>query len=112
MNILTGNLPLTYCTMSFYGINQLLIELVSMIVELSVEDDVIRLSCVLKKLRAVCVPYLFRTICITFSASGFECLRCILSSAFAQHVNVVRYKVPQIIDPCKSCEYLILKQIC
>ncbi|KAL4924647.1 uncharacterized protein BDV17DRAFT_274168, partial [Aspergillus undulatus] len=98
--------------MSFHGIDRLPIELLSMIVELSMEDDAIRLSCVSRKLRAVCVPYLFKTICITFSASGLERLRYISSSTFAQHVKVVRYKVPELIDPyvCsweyfRSCVY-------
>ncbi|KAL3449655.1 hypothetical protein BJX65DRAFT_306178 [Aspergillus insuetus] len=86
--------------MSTIVFDQLPFELLDMIGNLLKDDyDALKmLSCATRNLRAACVPHLFRTLRITFSASGFTRLEEVSNSVFAQYVTAVRYKVPELID--------------
>lgn len=84
-------------------LDRLPIELLSMVVKASEKDyTLMSLSRVSRKLRAICVPYLFETFYVTFSSSGFRRLEQVSNSAFAQHVRVIHYQVPELIDACMS----------
>jgi hypothetical protein len=90
--------------MSAIVFDQLPFDLLDMIANLLMDDygALKMLSCATRNLRAVCIPHVFRTLRITFSASGFTRLEEVSNSVFAQYVTAVRYKVPELIDASKS----------
>ncbi|KAL4744731.1 uncharacterized protein BDW70DRAFT_154469 [Aspergillus foveolatus] len=64
------------------------------------EDNALRsLSCVSRGLRVICIPYLFKTLHVTFSVAGFRRLEQVSDSELAQYVKEVHYQVPELIDP-------------
>jgi hypothetical protein len=58
------------------------------------------------RIRTHCARYLFHTIKITFSVSGFRCLHELSKSHIAQHVKAIRYEAPELIDPRWLTKYL------
>ena len=65
------------------------------------EDSLLSLSLVNRTFRQLCVSHLFRTLRVTFSTAGLDCLLQISNSWIAQYIRVFIYEIPERIDPCK-----------
>ena len=77
------------------------VELLVMIVEYLHPDKSLReLSRVNKQFRALCTPYIFQELRISFSRAGFERLEQASVSPMIQHVKTICYEAPELIDCC------------
>jgi hypothetical protein len=58
-------------------------------------------SLVNRRLRDLCLPYLFNRVRFNFSEAGLDGLQQLRNSALRLHVKSLNYTVPQLIKPGK-----------
>jgi hypothetical protein len=79
--------------------NHLPMELLHMVAVQLCKRSLKSLSLVNRKFRALCAPYLFYTLEVSFSLAGLYRLEKASHSQLAQYVRTVCYQAPELIDP-------------
>lgn len=77
-------------------------ELLYLVVKQLLIQDLKHLSCVSKRLRNVCLPYLFHEVRFSCSASGLDGLRRLMLSDVRQYVVSFTYMIPELLRPGKA----------
>ncbi|KAL4888214.1 hypothetical protein BDV59DRAFT_196627 [Aspergillus ambiguus] len=82
------------------SLDRLPVELLHLIIKnVRPAEALTRLSCTNRRLRTICIPYIFDTVKVTFSKAGFERLEKVSQSFVGRHVRVLCYEAPELIDP-------------
>lgn len=58
-----------------------------------------KLSCVNRRVRDACLPFLFRKVSIEFSNAGFDLLESLLKSHLHRYIASFQYIVPELLKP-------------
>ncbi|PIG82007.1 hypothetical protein AARAC_010515 [Aspergillus arachidicola] len=88
------------------------VELLEMIIRLLSSTTSLKpLSMVNRVFRQLCVPFIFRTLRISYSTSGLNCLVEASHCSIAPYVKAIRYEISERIDPLAQnwetfCTYL------
>ena len=61
-----------------------------------------KLSHASRRIRDVCLPFLFRKVSIEFSNEAFDLLESLLKSNFHRYIVSLEYVVPKLLKPGKS----------
>lgn len=88
-------------------LDMLPLELLHMLVDHSLYLDIKHMSCVNKRLREACLPYLFRNVRYEFSDLGLSRLWRLLLSDLCRHVVSFTYVVPELLKPGEHSTTLI-----
>ena len=75
------------------------LELLYLIAEGLPFKDLLKLSCVSRKMRNVAIPRLFRNYTVMFSEEGFNKLRGFCESTLCENVLSLKYIVSDFIEP-------------
>jgi hypothetical protein len=74
------------------------VELTLEIIKMLAPREIKQLSLVNKRLRAICMPYIFQSLTITFSKVGLERLLRISRSTICEHVSSFTYEAAPLLN--------------